>query len=313
MAAEATLTSSGPWDDEVGMSEDAWSSMVSDWHDGGGVHGTPASTDLQPYGDSSGMQIKVRAGAATVLGQWGKTTSESIIDIASNSSGNPRIDRVVVRRDSTGNTLKLVRIAGTPASSPSAPALTAQDIPVARVLVASGAVSIGAADVTDERQCFPVGVVACTSTTKPASPARGQLVWVNDLSRHERWDGSVWTPLQARDDTGWVTATAIASGWKVYTGGGGYPPLIQVRRLNGIVYLRGLFQRNTNATASVGPILTLPAGFRPSYSHCYSSVVLREYNAVLVQITAAGTVNLGGTTNVPANASIPLNTSFPVD
>lgn len=66
-----------------------------------------------------------------------------------------RIDRVIVRFDRTGNTIKAMVISGTPSSNPSAPAITRNDstfdISLAQIRVRTGATAITAADITDER------------------------------------------------------------------------------------------------------------------------------------------------------------------
>lgn len=112
---------------------------------------------LEPYGDSSGMQVKVRTGGAI----WGpllamRSDAEEVLTITSNSSGLPRIDRVVARADRSANEAVLDVLVGTPGASPTAPALTwsstVREIPIAQVRVASGATTISVSNVTDERR-----------------------------------------------------------------------------------------------------------------------------------------------------------------
>lgn len=63
-------------------------------------------------------------------------------------------------------------------------------------------------------------------------------------------------------DTGWIEMTGWLNGSSPYLTGGvtGYIP--RMRRMNGVVYLEGLF--NSGSTANGQHVFTLPAGFRPS-------------------------------------------------
>lgn len=96
-----------------------------------------------------------------------RNTAASNVTIGANSSGNPRIDAIVLYIDlaaspnaDISNVAKLVAVAGTPAGSPSAPtdanivtALGASTpfLRLANVAVANGAVSIVTANITDTR------------------------------------------------------------------------------------------------------------------------------------------------------------------
>ena len=85
-------------------------------------------------------------------------TAEDIV-ITSNISGNPRIDLVIARVDTTtdpdatsSNVGLLEVVAGTPAGSPTAPSCPANAIPLATVAVANGQTTFVDADITDARQ-----------------------------------------------------------------------------------------------------------------------------------------------------------------
>lgn len=135
------------------VNEDQWSIMARFWAQSGV---TDYANTLEVYGDSSGRQVKVKTGRACVRGHWYENTAEETVAIAANASGNPRIDRIVLRLDPSANSIVLAVVQGTPAGSPSAPALTQTDVgtyelTLARVAVANGASTIAAGDVTDER------------------------------------------------------------------------------------------------------------------------------------------------------------------
>lgn len=112
-------------------------------------------SEMLPFGDSTGMQVKVSSGGAWGKGQWGNFTGTTILPIAANASGNPRID-LIVMRNLFNNWFELDVIQGTAAAAPVVPALTRntvkQEVPIGTVDVANGAVTISAANVKDCRQ-----------------------------------------------------------------------------------------------------------------------------------------------------------------
>ncbi len=144
-----------PFDAGAGANvmESQWTAMAEHWL-GTGVIPSQLN-ELGVYADASGMQVKVRAGKAWIKGHYFQSTAEEVLAIGAANPTNPRIDRVVVRLDWTNNNIDLAVIQGTPAGSPSAPALTQTsnvwEISLAQVLVDAAAVSIAADKVTDER------------------------------------------------------------------------------------------------------------------------------------------------------------------
>lgn len=128
--------------------------------------------ELEPYADSTGMNVKVKSGQALVRGHYYDSTGTETITIPAADATNPRIDRIVLRLDPLANSILLHRLAGTPAASPSAPALTQTDgaiydLPIAQVYVAANATNIAPGDVTDERVIFSAwsGSVAIADVT----------------------------------------------------------------------------------------------------------------------------------------------------
>jgi hypothetical protein len=99
----------------------------------------------------------VNTGKAFVQGYYFEVhTGSETLAIGAAHPTLPRIDRVVVRRDLAGRTAALAVLAGTPAASPTAPALTqvaagVWEIALASVAVAAAAASIVDANITDER------------------------------------------------------------------------------------------------------------------------------------------------------------------
>ena len=128
--------------------------------------GILTSTDLAVTQRAAGanMSVDVAAGSCYITGddqaEQGtyrcRNTATVNLTISAADPTNPRIDLVVARvRDSnvTGGSddFLLQKINGTPAASPTVPALINGAIPLAQVAVATGAASIVTANITDRR------------------------------------------------------------------------------------------------------------------------------------------------------------------
>ncbi len=124
-----------------------------------GVIGAPTETSVV-YGDSSGMQVKIRANKdALVRGRgWTSGSVEFTKAIAANNSGNPRIDLIVLRLTRSTWAVTVEVRQGTAAASPVAPTLTQDatgsgagvyEIALAQVTVANGASTIASGNVAN--------------------------------------------------------------------------------------------------------------------------------------------------------------------
>ncbi len=123
----------------------------------------PAASSLvndecKVYGDSSGMQIKVKTGELAVRGFWAAVIEEKTLAIDSADPTNPRIDLIVARlenNDTSNSDIYLYVKTGTPAASPTAPSLIqTEEIyeqALAQVYVGPGVVTIESDDVSDAR------------------------------------------------------------------------------------------------------------------------------------------------------------------
>lgn len=115
-----------------------------------------SSTDDLAVTAGTGLQVQVAQGKAFIEGtfflQDGNYTE---LAISPNSSGDDRIDLVVLTADFVAKTTTLEVLEGTPAMSPVAPTpqqdTDAWQFPLAEVYVADGAMSIVSMDITDER------------------------------------------------------------------------------------------------------------------------------------------------------------------
>jgi hypothetical protein len=101
------------------------------------------------------MSVRVFAGVMNIHGRvYENTTTETLV-IGANATGNPRIDRVVVRISVAAQTIRLAVLPGAAAASPSLPALTqtaaTYEISLAYIWVANGAATIVDEDIHDER------------------------------------------------------------------------------------------------------------------------------------------------------------------
>lgn len=145
-----------PFDSGPGsnVTEDGWRAMMRRGNISGVVKGS--GSEMLPFGDSSGMQVKVPTGEVVIEGYWGQITSVTpfALSIAANGSGSTRFDLVVARAHWGNNVVEVDVITGTPGSS--VPGVTRDsvrwEIPLAVVTVVNGAATIAAADVADARQ-----------------------------------------------------------------------------------------------------------------------------------------------------------------
>lgn len=124
----------------------------------------------------------------------------------------------------------------------------------------------------------------------PANPRNGDT-WLrtSDQSLRARINGANVT-VQQVTDTGWQSPVYV-NGWSDYAAP--YGPT-QYRRLNGVVYMRGLAQNGTlNST-----IFNLPAGFRPANVNLLFASVGNEAFSDLRVTTTGDVIQQGATSNV---------------
>lgn len=112
----------------------------------------------------AGMSVVVASGWAAIVGTtqanmgtyMAYNDANTVLAITTADPSNPRIDRVVVTVNDayytgSANDVEFEVIAGTPASSPSAPATPANSISLATVLVGTAVTQINTGDITDTR------------------------------------------------------------------------------------------------------------------------------------------------------------------
>jgi len=106
--------------------------------------------------DPVSLNVKVDTGWAFVHGFWYHNDSTLIKSLGAADPALDRIDRIILRLDSTTNFKISCEVkAGTPAASPSPPSLTQTDaiyeISLAQVLVEADVTSVSNSKITDER------------------------------------------------------------------------------------------------------------------------------------------------------------------
>lgn len=157
-----------PFDSGNGASvmESQWSQMARFWLSTGVLKGQ--LNELQAYADSSAMTVKVKSGQAWIMGHFYQTDSEISLPIAVSDPSQARIDRVVCRVDWVNNNIGLHVLQGIVGGAE--PALTQNtamwEIPICKVNVRAGEVTVAAGDVTDERSFtgFPQSITAIANS-----------------------------------------------------------------------------------------------------------------------------------------------------
>jgi hypothetical protein len=137
--------------------EETWRSFMKYALGGDGVI-VGAGLDVEPFADSTGMQVKLRTGEVWIQGHWGKVSTTKVLPITNNSSGSTRLDRVVARCDFDADRIEFDVLPGLPGTGvPLAPTQNTSrwEIPLGTVTVPTGSVTIAATRMLDERP--PVG------------------------------------------------------------------------------------------------------------------------------------------------------------
>ncbi len=126
------------------------------------------TTGLEVFADSTGRHVKVRPGSSTVDGVFFTSTAIETLAIEPNTSGNTRIDSVVLRLDPAASPVVQLKVKpGVPAASPAGPALERDpagvwEVQRGAVHVPPGAVTISAEQVVNrvvERKIETTSVV----------------------------------------------------------------------------------------------------------------------------------------------------------
>ena len=119
-----------------------------------GVLASPASSLAVSAG--TGMQVNVAAGRAMVNCKYFVNTESYEMTVQAADATNPRIDRVILRLNTTDRDFTILIRTGTPAAEPTAPDLvrtgTVYELSLAKITVTANAASVTSSMITDERE-----------------------------------------------------------------------------------------------------------------------------------------------------------------
>lgn len=178
-------------------------------------------TSTPVFGDSSGRQVKVRAGFDAIVGGHGYTsgTSDTVRAVTANASGSTRFDAVVLGLDRTTWAVTTYVKAGTPGAG-TPPALTRNarggstgvwEIPLAMVQVTNGASTINSGDVTNIAW-YVQGATVTTTSTNPLQPPAADYTRMRHTDTGHEFDSVAGAWRRAP----WQVARGIIGG-KRYT------------------------------------------------------------------------------------------------
>ncbi len=224
------------------------------------------------FADNSGRQVKALANQSAIVRgfRWESGTTPPVISLDANTSGNPRLDLIVLRLDRSNFTVRLGKTKGTPAVAPTAPAAIQDagatgvwELPIATVKVASSGVtgqpSIQAADVNDLSWWLaPPAMVSQQGQNPPVSP--GAMLHQVDTGRSYRGVGGSWVLF---GEAGAFTKLPVSASWTSDN--------LYAQRVNGLVFFQGAVTTTVSRAANTDVnICVLPAEYRP----------LHDFNAV---------------------------------
>jgi hypothetical protein len=220
------------------------------------------------FGDNSGRQVKAYANQSAIVRgfRWESGTTPPVLALDANTSGNPRIDLIVLRLNRADFTVRLGKTNGTPATVPTAPAPVQDpsttgvwELPVATVKVASSGTTgqpfIQTTDVTaTDWWLAPPSYVLRDGSYLPTA-VNGALVHRIDNGRTYRGVGSGYALL---GEAGAETKITVAGGWT--------SDFIYAQRVNGWTNFRASVVLNVadRPASTALTVCALPSGFLPS-------------------------------------------------
>ena len=182
---------------------------------------------MNVYANSSGMKVFVHPGFCYVHSHYGISRSVRELPIQAAHGSLPRIDLVVARAryDAAPNSvLELDVVSGVPSAGPEAPeprqeAGVIWEIPLARVRVNAGAVTIANSNVTDVRTCskLPIEQGGTGATSKEGARANLGITYGTRQVTVNRIAGGNTAPAycQGLPDGGMVWIEPVDECWEV--------------------------------------------------------------------------------------------------
>lgn len=291
------------------VNEPQWQKMARYWARDGVVEGN--LNDLQVYADSSGMQVKVKTGAAYIQGFYYDSDAEQTVAVTASDPTNPRIDRLVLRITfNPTDTIAAVVLAGTAAASPVAPALTQSsavwEMSLAQILVSAGVGVIAAGKITDERTnpavsgyTWSPGALSVLSTTQPTAFPFGASIYETDTLKLKLNVGTAATPswseiAQLTLANTWALGQTITSGNLLLSAG-----TLTVTSANASAFKVGRLGATTPAFHVDAATATSITGLKVTSAASGGGVsfaAVGETNvAVTIDAAGSGTITINGT------------------
>lgn len=245
-----------------------------------------AGNELSVSANGSNMITSVNTGIAFLLGRYYENDSPLTLTHDTETIGNSRIDRIVIRMD-LATEARYVRAfikKGVASANPVAPTLTQTanlyEISLAQVKVVGGQTFIETNAVTDERGKD----VICPWAGSKILPNFDNNYVLTELDG--KADKLVDGPYTPTLNTGHIYSPAT----------GAYPSVKYFKDSLGFVHMYGVVQKDVGAPTI---IFTLPVGYRP-FERTYSLVqtnVGSTNTITIVQFNVDGTVQLTATTS----------------
>jgi hypothetical protein len=225
-----------------------------------GIYGTPADAAVASAG--VGLNVAIRANVyGSVRGHgWTSGADGDTLPIDPNSSGQTRIDRVVLRLTRSDWTVRAVVKKGTPGAGVPSLAQSTGDTGTYEIPLAEARLLSGATSVTVTRKELYVGtrIRPCTSSTRNPVPVVSEINYEADTKRAMLWTGTSWEAIF--EDSGVVDINNPNSAWSIETDS-------VLEKRNGSVHLRlGSFKRTAGSLASSAES-RLPAVIPSGYRH----------------------------------------------
>jgi hypothetical protein len=181
-----------------------------------GLYWKPGDQKPVDADGTGGLVVKLPGGLNGQVRGFAWTSGEGdTLTVAPNSTGQNRLDRVVLRLDRTNWTVRaVVKTGGTslPPVTRNAAAGGVWEVHLAEVTVPNGATAL----TTDRVVARPVAVGSRVrvqwSTNRNPSPLQGEIAYEVDTGRWVGWNGTAWVSL-GLDDIG-DTALALGPKWK---------------------------------------------------------------------------------------------------
>lgn len=270
-----------------------------------GLHGFP--TDPAPiYADSAGIRtVRLRAGVfATIRGSifMSGPTDITLPQLAANTSGNPRIDLVVLRLSRADYAITPTVLTGVPSGNPVAPTRSFDgsstgffDFPLGEVRVASGASSLASNTITIRGWYLGSdGQIRCTPDTRPPHEA-GRVIWEHPtgqfVSTGDRW-------LRVADE---------ASGAIAVFGGFSHSNAVLHRRNGHVTFALTAWRPTAMSANTEYRCANVPDGFRPVTHMSTVGIVPSTGSVFTCSVGTDGAVLMNpGVTSIPGNRACVL-------